>query len=141
VSINPQLRADVVARAERRCEYCGIPDRLQVGGFELDHIIPQTLGGPTTLQNLAYACPHCNGNKSDHTHGFDEANGESVALFSPRIHRWTDHFRWSAVQAFEIEGITATGRATISRLNLNHPQMVAIRRALAELGISVMFSS
>jgi hypothetical protein len=33
-----------------------------------------------------------------------------------------------------LEGKTPTGRATISRLQMNHPDMVIVRRLLAELG-------
>jgi hypothetical protein len=33
-----------------------------------------------------------------------------------------------------LEGKTAIGRATIFRLQMNHPDMVIVRRMLAELG-------
>jgi hypothetical protein len=46
-----------------------------------------------------------------------------------------EHFRWSEPDPSLAEGITACGRATINRLQLNHPDMVAIRRALAALGL------
>jgi hypothetical protein len=36
---NP-LRDAVVERAGHCCEYCQLPAQLQVGGFEVDHILP-----------------------------------------------------------------------------------------------------
>ena len=33
------LREAVVQRADNRCEYCQLPAQLQVGGFEVDHIL------------------------------------------------------------------------------------------------------
>jgi hypothetical protein len=36
-----------------------------------------------------------------------------------------------------IEGLTPSGRATVERLQLNHPDLVRIRRAFAELGFPV----
>lgn len=140
-TISQELRAAVAARAEHRCEYCRLPDQLQVGGFELDHIVPQSRGGPTASENLAYACPHCNGNKSDQVDAIDPASGRTIALFNPRTQGWADHFRWSTDRPFEIEGVTACGRATLVRLQVNHSEMVGIRRALAELGISVSSAS
>lgn len=41
-----------------------------------------------------------------------------VALFQSRIHQWIDHFQWSQDGCY-ILGMTAIGRATISRLDLN----------------------
>ena len=70
--IPDELRSEVALRAECKCEYCRLPDRLQSGGFEMDHIVPASTGGATT---------------------------------------------------------------TIARLQLNHPELVAIRRELARLGL------
>ena len=36
-----------------------------------------------------------------------------------------------------IEGVTPSGRATVAKLQMNHPHMVALRRLHAELGIPV----
>lgn len=135
VVLSAQLRAAVARRAGSCCEYCRMPDQLQIGGFEADHILPRSRDGATTLNNLAWACPHCNGRKSDHTESPDPVTGTVVDLFHPRSQRWDEHFRWSSVQPFVIEGATPCGRATVSCLQLNHPEMVRIRRAFQELGI------
>ncbi len=122
-------------RAGHACEYCRLPTRGQVARFPPDHIIPRILGGATVLENLALACPHCNGHKWMHTTGQDPVSGESVPLFNPRTQVWKEHFAWSSVKRSELVGKTPCGRATIDRLELNHPDLVAIRELLIDLGI------
>ena len=137
-TISRELRKAVVARSGRRCEYCRLPDRLQAGGFELDHILPASRGGLTTSDNLAYACPHCNDRKWAHVDARDSVTNRTVPLFHPRKDHWDEHFGWSQATPFEIIGITPRGRATISRLQLNHPELLQIRCELAKLGVSVI---
>lgn len=132
--ISHTLRAAVTQRANHRCEYCHVSDRCQIGLFELDHIQPVSRGGPTSLENMAYACPHCNDHKWAFIDGTDPVTGESVRLFNPRIDLWDEHFiRLEAT--FEIHGRTPIGRATVQRLQLNNPVVVAVRRELALLGV------
>jgi hypothetical protein len=123
-------------RAARRCEYCRLPDAYQSGGFELDHVIPRAQGGQTVLDNLAAACPHCNDHKWAHTDCRDPVSGETVAIFNPRRDHWNEHFEWSN-ESLEIIGRTPCGRATIERLLLNGPELIAVRRNLASAGIPV----
>lgn len=58
------LRFDVFKRDGFRCRYCG---RSVDDGVILhaDHVIPQSKGGPTTLENLVTACFECNIGKSN----------------------------------------------------------------------------
>lgn len=137
-TIARELREAVVARAGRRCEYCRLPDRFQAGGFQLDHILPASRGGPTSFGNLAYACPHCNDRKWAHTDAPDPETNQIAPLFHPRDDHWEDHFSWSQTTPLEIVGNTPTGRATVSRLQLNHSELLQIRRELAKLGIAVI---
>lgn len=130
-----ERREAVRRRAANCCEYCQLPAQLQVGGFELDHILPRSQGGQTELANLAFACPHCNAHKWAHIDAEDPVSGEHVSLFNPRTQRWGEHFQWSVQHAFEIVGTSAQGRATVARLQMNHPDLVSIRRLLAELGL------
>ena len=81
------LRDAVVRRAGNRCEYCQLPAQLQVGGFEVDHILPRSRGGQTDLANLALACPHCNARKWAHIEGEDPVSGQTVTLYNPRAQR------------------------------------------------------
>jgi HNH endonuclease len=133
--ISETVRAAVVARAEERCEYCHLPTRGQVATFPVDHVTPRSSGGATSLDNLALACPHCNGSKWKHVDGVDPLSGLSARLFNPRTEAWADHFNWSREQHGVIEGKTAIGRATIARLQMNHPDVLAVRQLLAELGL------
>ena len=91
---NP-IRDEVVRRAGNRCEYCQLPAQLQIGGFEVDHILPRSRGGQTDVANLAWACPHCNARKWAYIDGEDPLSGQAVALFNPRTQVWADHFQWS----------------------------------------------
>jgi len=130
------LRDAVVRRAGHRCEYCQLSAQLHVGGFELDHIVPRSRGGQMDMANMALACPHCNVRKWAHIDGEAPESGQRVALFNPRMQRWEDHFQWSVQHPFAIVGISAHGRTTVARLQMNHPDLVSIRRLLASVGIS-----
>jgi hypothetical protein len=131
-----QFREAVVKRADNRCEYCQLPAQFQISGFEIDHILPRSRGGQTDLANVTLACPHCNARKWAHIDGEDPDSGQRVALFNPRTQRWEDHFQWSEQHPFTLVGISLYGRATVARLHMNHPDLVHIRRLLAELGLS-----
>jgi hypothetical protein len=48
----------------------------------------------------------------------DPETKETVSLFNPRSQVWTEHFIWSA-DGLRIVGLTAIGRATCQRLDLN----------------------
>ena len=52
--------------------------------------------------------------------------GEAVLLFNPRTQQWSEHFTWS-LDATKVEGLTASGRATIVALRMNNPVIVAAR--------------
>lgn len=58
------LRFDVFMRDDFRCRYCGVS--VDDGAIlHADHVIPESKGGPTTLENLVTACIDCNLGKSD----------------------------------------------------------------------------
>jgi HNH endonuclease len=130
-----RVRAAVARRAGDRCEYCRLTTIGQAATFPLDHVVPRDHGGLTVLENLALACPVCNGHKWKHVEGTDKESGVSVMLFNPRVHDWSDHFVWSKSEIGVLLGRTAIGRATIDRLQMNAAEMVATRRVLAHLGL------
>jgi len=130
-----RMRASVTRRAGERCEYCRLPTIGQAATFPLDHVIPRNRGGLTILENLALACPVCNGHKWKHVEGTDNESGVSVTLFNPRTQNWSDHFVWSNSELGVLEGRTAIGRATIDRLQINAAETVATRLVLARLGL------
>ena len=115
--MNPYNRA-VASRAGFRCEYCQAPERAFNAAFDLDHITPVAHGGPTEPDNLALACRACNARKGDVTEATDPTTGEPAALYNPRADRWRDHFHIDS-DSWEVIGTTPTGRATVTRLDLN----------------------
>ncbi len=108
----------VALRAGHRCEYCRAPERLFNFHFEVEHIIPRSLGGAWGLINLALACTACNLFKSDYLTGLDFVTQVEVPLFQPREQVWEDHFQVEPEMGMLL-GLTATGRATIDRLQMN----------------------
>jgi hypothetical protein len=135
--VSDDLRSAVETRAVHRCEYCRLPTHGQVARFPIDHVDPRSAGGQTELDNLALSCPTCNAHKWAHTDGFDSATQERVALFNPRRQLWTEHFQWLADDPAILEGKTPCGRATIERLQINDPILVATRRVLRGFGITM----
>lgn len=55
------LRADVFARDDYTCQYCG----ERGGKLECDHVIPIAKGGRDDMENLKTACFACNRSKRD----------------------------------------------------------------------------
>ena len=132
--ISNALRESVIERAMNRCEYCGLSQESQVATFPVDHIIPVSSRGPTTLENLALTCTRCNALKWIHVAARDIETGEIVRLFNPRIDSWNDHFRWNEADATTIDTLTAIARATADLLQLNADYRVKIRAWLVEVG-------
>jgi 5-methylcytosine-specific restriction endonuclease McrA len=58
----PGLRFDVLSRAKFRCQACGVG--AKEARLEIDHKIPVSKGGATTLRNLQVLCRSCNRGKS-----------------------------------------------------------------------------
>jgi hypothetical protein len=129
--IPAEVRRLVSQRATGRCEYCGLSQEGQEATFHIDHIVPVAAGGQTTAENLALACVSCSLRKAARQTVTDPQTGEEAALYNPRRERWSEHFRWEGVR---LVGQTATGRATVTALDMNRPLMLAIRHEEANLG-------
>ncbi len=54
--MNLALERLVWERANARCEYCQLPQKVTPLPHAIDHIIARQHGGPTEPQNLALAC-------------------------------------------------------------------------------------
>jgi hypothetical protein len=126
------LRQLVIDRANRCCEYCVSQAKFSPDPFSIEHIVPRSKGGSDLAENLAFSCQGCNGHKHTAIQGIDPINGQSTALYNPRIHRWDDHFVWEEDFSVVV-GCTAIGRATVERLSLNRPGVVNLRRVLRKL--------
>ena len=128
-----ELRRLVTDRAANRCEYCQTQSRYSSDPFTMDHIRPRSAGGPTWLENLALSCHGCNQHKGKRTSGPDPLTGDPAPLFDPRADRWDENFTWNEDFTL-IVGLTPTGRATTSALQLNRKGLVNLRRALYAIG-------
>ena len=122
----------VRVRAHERCEYCLMPQSASRLRLWIDHIIPSQHLGPTNLDNLALSCPFCNRHKGPNLVGIDPVSTAYAPLFNPRLDEWRRHFR---IYGNQIIGISATGRATVHVLAMNHPVQVFVRRALLREGL------
>lgn len=131
--MNPR-HAPVALRAGYRCEYCHAPEAVFNFPFEVEHIIPVSRDGPDSENNWALACRSCNLCKATHVGGVDPNNQMIARLFHPRQDRWEDHFR-ADMESGVIEGLTAVGRATVVRLNMNSEAQIAARRQWMHLGL------
>jgi 5-methylcytosine-specific restriction endonuclease McrA len=60
----PLNRKNIMLRDGLKCQYCG---KRGGSNLTLDHVIPQSKGGPNTWQNLVTACGPCNTRKGDST--------------------------------------------------------------------------
>jgi hypothetical protein len=127
-------RDEVGYRAGYRCEYCGYPEAASSTPLEVDHIVPEAKGGPSTLDNLALCCRGCNLHQYVKTEAFDAISGVTVSLFHPRRQQWSEHFLLDRSTGI-IHGSTSTGRATVEALGLNAVHALATRRLLIQLGL------
>lgn len=58
-------RANVFARDEHRCQYCGA--RKAPEELTFDHVVPRVQGGRTAWDNIVAACGPCNAGKRGRT--------------------------------------------------------------------------
>lgn len=58
-------RVNVFARDKFTCQYCG--ERPHRSRLNLDHVIPRSLGGRTTWENVVTSCVDCNRRKGGRT--------------------------------------------------------------------------
>ena len=131
--IPASLRRRVREQANYHCGYCLRTEELSGERMTLEHIYPESRGGPTNEQNLWLACRRCNEFKGTQTHSRDPLTGKRVRLFNPRTQLWIEHFVWDESE-IAIQGTTPTGRATVVALRLNNPEIVIARRLWVAAG-------
>lgn len=129
--VDKATRSAVAVRAAHCCEYCGLSDDIALIPHQPDHIIATKHGGPTQLDNLAYACYACNHHKGSDIASIDPLTGSITRLYHPRTDLWNDHFRWDGAS---IIPLTDIGRVTVNLLRLNDPQRVVLRADLLARG-------
>lgn len=123
--VSDKLRQKIIEQAGNRCGYCMGEQRYIFAPLEIDHILPSALGGTDDEENLWLACRLCNSYKSIQTHALDEFTKKKVRIFNPRKQNWKRHFEIQ--KGIEIIGKTATGRATVTGLQMNNALAMTVR--------------
>lgn len=102
--------------------------------MEIEHIVPESLGGLTVEANLWIACKLCNDHKRERIEAPDPLTNVIAPLFNPRTQRWSEHFTWTP-EGERIIGLTPTGRATVVALKLNRSVLVDARQVWVAAGL------
>ena len=131
--LSADLRGQLLAADDRRCAYCHTTEANTGQPMTVDHIVPQSQGGPTEFGNLCFACRRCNEFKGDATVACDPLTDENSPLFNPRTQVWGEHFAWD-VSGLYVAGLTAIGRATTVALKMNNEVIVDARRRWVSAG-------
>lgn len=126
-----EVRTRVSERAATICEYCLIHEDDTFYGCQVDHIISLKHGGPTDLDNLAYACAYCNRQKGSDLGSILWETGELVRFFNPRRDSWPQHFKMDDAM---IHPLTPVASVTVSILRINHVDRIIERRTLIAEG-------
>ena len=132
MAVSASVRRLVEERAGFRCEYCRMAAAWEPFFFyHVEHITARQHGGTDDLENLAFACHHCNWLKGPNLPSLDPDTGFLTQLFDPRSQNWNDHF---ASAAGLITGLTGIGRTTVFLLRMNTPHRVELRLENADAG-------
>ncbi|MDM8559632.1 HNH endonuclease [Candidatus Parabeggiatoa sp. HSG14] len=123
-----ELRRQVRAEVGQRCGYCQSTEVITGIPLEVEHIIPESLGGKTVQENLWLACHSCNKFKGNRIQFADPLTKKMIPFFNPRTQNWSKHFHWN-LDGTLIIGDTPNGRATIEALRLNNEYVVKARCA------------
>ncbi|TMQ34295.1 MAG: HNH endonuclease [Planctomycetota bacterium] len=78
--VSRALRRRVRRRARGLCEYCNSCPELTGHDFTVDHVIPESRGGLTRMENLCWCCFWCNAFKQARTQAADRP---ARAAFQP----------------------------------------------------------
>lgn len=132
IRISGKLRRQIAKNANFKCEYCLTPEFFLATTFHIDHIKSIKHGGKTLLQNLAYACPHCNQNKGSDIASYTDED-ELVRLFNPRKDVWSEHFE--VIKSGILSPLSSIGEVTINTLSFNQLERVIFRKSLIEIGV------
>lgn len=127
--ITLKIRRLVANRADFCCEYCLIHEDDMFLPFEVDHIIGVKHGGTNEIENLAWACPHCNKHKGSDFATF--INGMVILFYNPRTGIWHDHFE---INEGQILPKTLEGEATEKILQFNDVDLIILRQLLMQAG-------
>jgi HNH endonuclease len=106
--VSRRLREQVLKDAGGRCGYCQASEEITGTPLDVEHIVPESLGGSSRRENLWVACSQCNVFKSN-------------------------RIAWEDGGAL-IEGRSETGRASVVALRLNRVLLVRARKRWIAVG-------
>ena len=94
-------RRNIFARDKSHCQYCG--KKFPTTELSLDHIVPRSMGGDASWENIVCACIKCNTKKGGRTP--KEAGMQLIAKpvrprHSPLIHIHLGHARYKSWKQF-----------------------------------------
>jgi hypothetical protein len=124
MSITTEDRRTIREAYNYCCGYCGVAESDMGGELEIDHYQPSTKGGGDELDNLIYACVHCNRFKGNYWP--DVNDPDSFHILHPSQDDLSIHLYFTANG--RVEGLTPRGWFHIRRLHLNRPQLVVWRQ-------------
>ena len=76
--VSEKLRAAVIHMAHGKCQMCGRNIKDDGVKLQADHKVPQSWGGPTTLENLWAICEACNRGKRNFFASFNTEEMQQV---------------------------------------------------------------
>lgn len=81
--MSARLRWMILERDHFTCKYCGRSPLTHSVELHVDHVVAESSGGESILDNLITACVDCNLGKSDLN--MDETNRESISQYLARL--------------------------------------------------------
>lgn len=92
MAVTKALRFEILRRDKFTCTYCGATSAESA--LHVDHVIPASLGGEDTPDNLTTACVDCNAGKSSRI-----VDDQPVAPADERSRRWAAAMAQAAAEA------------------------------------------
>lgn len=89
--VSEKLRAAVIHLAHGKCQMCGRTIKEDGVKLQADHKVPQSWGGPTTIENLWAICEACNRGKRNFFASFDADEMQQVVHIES-VHERIAHF-------------------------------------------------
>jgi hypothetical protein len=86
--------------------------------------------GKQCSKTLLGVAPRCNLHKAARTDATAPETNQLAPLFHPRLDSWPMHFAWDG---YQLNALSANGRATITALKLNSERRLLIRMAEEQL--------
>lgn len=123
-AISSTIRQMVRQRYGFSCGYCGVSEIAVGGELQIDHFRPLKHGGTDSVENLVYACAHCNRYKASYWP--DEESPDSFYLLHPLQDDFAEHI--ALLGDGRLTGISSRGWFHISWLHLNRPQLIVQRQ-------------